>query len=283
MNNKLLKDLDLCRRIEKKHGLSYYFATRFFPKEQRLATYALYAFFRLPDEIVDSGNLKKAEENLKRWTAKWQLAYKKRGHEEAVLNAASWVFHKYQIPYEYSEAFLKSMLMDVSKKKYRNYAELEKYMYGSAAVVGLMMSHVIGIRDHRALAYAEKLGYAMQLTNFLRDIKEDLLLRGRIYLPQNELSNNGVTEEMLVAEDVNEEFVSFMKYQIQRARDLYAESAEGVKYLESGGRRAVRTATKLYSAILSEIERNSYDVFNKRASISFIRKIILLISDRIVN
>ncbi len=278
MGNKIIKDIDHCRKIQKKYGKSYYFATLFFPKKQRLATYALYAFFRIPDELVDTGDLSKAEKNLKQWIANWQMAYKYKEHDDSVLNAASWVFHEYNIPYEYSEAFLNAMLMDVTKKQYNNYAELEKYMYGSAGVVGLMMSYVIGFSEDKALKYAEQLGYAMQLTNFLRDIKEDLVLRERIYLPLEELGLYKITKEDLSSGVVSDRFVAFMKFQISRARSLYKSSTKGLPYLNKNGRLAVSTAIKLYSGILTGIEKNRYDVFTKRAKTSFVRKLVLCFS-----
>jgi phytoene synthase len=276
MDSKLKQDIEYCKRIQKKYGKSYYFATRFFPKKQRLATYVLYAFFRVPDELVDNGDPNLAEKNLKQWMANWQMAYKYKEHEDPVLNAASWIFQEYNIPYEYSESFLKAMLMDLTKKQYNDYAELEQYMYGSAGVVGLMMSYVIGFSDDLALEYAKQLGYAMQLTNFLRDIKEDLVLRNRIYMPLDELNLYKVTKEDIESGLVNDRFIAFMKFQINRARTLYAASWQGLLYLNKSGRFAVSTASKLYSAILTEIEKNGYDVYTKRARTSFLRKLILI-------
>lgn len=278
MDEQLIKDIEHCRIIEKKFGTSYYFATRFFPKRERLATYAIYAFFRVPDEIVDNGDGKDAEKNLKNWIANWQMAYKYKKHDDPVLNASSWVFHEFNIPYEYSESFLNAMLMDLTKKQYASYSELERYMYGSAAVVGLIMTYIIGFTDERALKHAEQLGYAMQLTNFLRDIKEDLLMRGRIYMPLDELNSYEISKDDLLNGNMNDEFREFMRFQINRARDLYRESLKGVPFLEKKGRRAVVTANKLYSAILNEIEKIDYNVFIKRVRTSFIKKIILAFS-----
>ena len=276
IDSKLKKDIEYCRKIQKKYGKSYYFATRFFSRKQRYATYALYAFFRVPDELVDNGDPSKAEKNLKQWMANWQMAYKYKEHEDSVLNAVIWVFQEYNIPYEYSESFLGAMLMDLTKKQYNNYAELEKYMYGSAGVVGLIMSYVIGFSDELALGYAQQLGYAMQLTNFIRDIKEDLVLRERIYMPLDELNLYKVTKEDLDKGLVNERFVAFMKFQINRARGLYDSSWQGISYLNKSGRFAVGVAGKLYAAILTEIEKNGYDVYRKRARTSFLRKLILV-------
>jgi phytoene synthase len=186
---------------------------------------------------------------------------------------------RFDIPYAYSEAFLDAMIQDTWKKRYATYEELEQYMYGSAAVVGLMMSHVIGFKDD-ALEYAKKLGYAMQLTNFLRDIREDLEQRDRLYLPQDELARYGITEQDLRAHQMSAAMEAFMKFQIARADRLYDEANLGIQLLDRRGRYAVRSASDLYRAILRKIEQQNYNVFLKRASTSTLEKIRLSIQSR---
>jgi len=272
MHDVLRADYEACQRIHSAHGKSYYFATRFFPKELRLATYALYAFFRLPDEIVDNPLTNYPQKELEDFCVLWRRAYAdphcltESTDTHAVLRATVDTFHRYHIPYEYSESFLAAMIQDTWKSSYANYQELEQYMYGSAAVVGLMMCHVIGF-EPRALAYAEKLGYAMQLTNFLRDREEDLRLRGRVYMPADELQRFGKDDK------------AFMKFQIARADRLYDEANEGIRYLHVRGRFAVRAASDLYRAILRKIEKRDYDV-SVRVRTSFLEKIFLVIMSR---
>jgi 15-cis-phytoene synthase len=278
---KLRKDIQFCKKINKQYGKTYYLSSIFFPKNLRIATYIVYAFFRIPDEIVDNGDPKNAEQELKKWVAQWQMAYKHKQHEDPVLNATSYIFHKYSIPYEYSESFLKSMLMDLKKKTYASYKDLEVYMYGSAGVVGKIMTYLIGYKDKKALIYAQQLGYAMQLTNFLRDIKEDIDKRERVYLPTDELSNYKLSIEDILSEKVNADYISFMKFQIQRARKLYKYSLEGLQHLNTKGKLAVLVSVKLYSAILKEIENNNYNVFDKTISIPFLKKIMIIIFTRI--
>ena len=275
MTTELENAYEICRRIHAKHGKSYYFATRFFPKELRLATYALYAFFRLPDEIVDNPTTNDARGALERFREEWRSGTS----VQPVLLAARDTFDRYAIPYEYSEAFLEAMIQDTWKKRYATYEELEQYMYGSAAVVGLMMSHVIGFQDD-ALDYAKKLGYAMQLTNFLRDIREDLEQRDRIYLPKDELERYGITEESLRAHQMTAAMEAFMKFQIARADRLYEEANGGIRLLNRRGRFAVRAASDLYRAILRKIEQQKYNVFLKRASTSTLEKIQFTILSR---
>lgn len=279
MEAELLQAYEACRHIHAKHGKSYYFATRFLPADVRLATYALYAFFRLPDEIVDNPTTQDPKKELERFRDRWRVRYEllKQGtgngsrigmdETEMVLWATADTFHRYHIPFEYSESFMEAMIQDTWKASYATYEELRSYMYGSAAVVGLMMCHVIGF-EKEALPYAEKLGYAMQLTNFLRDIEEDKRLRGRTYLPQDELARFGSDK------------IGFMKFQIDRADRLYDEANHGIRFLHPRGRFAVRAASDLYREILRKIEARGYDV-SVRVRTSLLEKILITMKSHI--
>lgn len=272
MDSVLRAAYETCQRIHAAHGKSYYFATRFFPEEIRLATFALYAFFRLPDEIVDNPKTDRPQDELEAFRALWRRAYEDAScltestDVHAVLRATVDTFHRFDIPFEYSESFLAAMIQDTWKMSYANYQELEEYMYGSAAVVGLMMCHVIGFQPE-ALSYAKKLGYAMQLTNFLRDREEDDRLRGRVYMPADELQRFGNDDK------------AFMKFQIARADRLYDEANQGIRFLDARGRFAVRAASDLYRAILRKIEARNYDV-SVRVRTSFLEKIFIVIKSR---
>lgn len=269
-------DIEAARRLHKQHGTSYYFATRFFPKEQREATFALYAFFRVPDELVDNpAPGTDARRSLEDWRNAWRRAYRTGHADHPVLRVTAHVFHHYKIPYEYSEAFLAAMLRDLDDSTYATYTDLESYMYGSAAVVGLMMTHVIGFSDPAALPLAEKLGYAMQLTNFLRDIDEDWKLRGRIYLPLEELQNFGVAPDQISARRFDTNFAALMHFQIARAHRLYEEAAEGIPLLAPDGRRAVRVASVLYRGILSKLTAQENNPFARRARTNTFEKLTL--------
>jgi phytoene synthase len=138
-------------------------------------------------------------------------------------------------------------------------------MYGSAAVVGLMMTYVIGYHKDQALVHARQLGEAMQLTNFLRDIREDFAKRDRIYLPQDELTHYGVSEQELYDWQMTPKFKSFMAFQVARARSLYAEAELGIPMLKKDGQFAVLASARLYAAILDKIEAQEYDIFRSRA------------------
>jgi len=260
-----------CRAYLETHGKSYAYATRSFPPSMRNATYALYAFFRIPDELVDNPK-QDPKQALQHWKTRWQDAYISRDSDHPVLFATAEVFHLSNIPFEYSEDFLDAMLQDTIVDRYATYADLEKYMHGSAAVVGLMMSHVIGFSDKVALAYAKKLGYAMQLTNFLRDIQEDLETRGRIYLPQEDLRRFQVTEADLHQRRITPSFKRLMRFEIARADTLYEEASRGISLLNRPGRPAVYIASDLYRAILRKIEIANFDIFSRRVHTNFFEK-----------
>jgi phytoene synthase len=260
-----------CRSYLEAHGKSYAYATRSFPLPLRNATYALYAFFRIPDELVDNP-VHDPKEALLEWKSQWHEAYITRLSSNKVLFATAEVFHQYNIPFEYSDDFLSAMLQDIDVDRYATYADLERYMYGSAAVVGLMMSYVIGYSDRVALTYAVKLGYAMQLTNFLRDIREDLETRGRVYLPQEDLQRFHVTEADLQQNRVTHGFTQLMQFEIARADALYEEANQGISLLNQSGRSAVWIASDLYRAILRKIEYAKFDVFERRVRTSTFEK-----------
>lgn len=267
-----------CKVITKKYGTSYFFATQFFPKQIRRAIYATYSFARIPDEIVDNPlnhNREKAIAELEEWRDQWRKAMRAGKSDDTILNAIVHTFTKHHIPVDYGESFLHSMFQDEEKSTYANYPELEEYMYGSAGVIGLMVTRIVGFSSEKAFPHALKLGYAFQLTNFLRDIREDHDDLGRIYMPQDELARFGITREDIAAHRCDEKFIAFMKFQIERNRKVYLEALPGIKMLNFHGRLAVRMAYVLYGEILREIEKLDYDIFRERARTSFGRKLWL--------
>lgn len=263
----LSKGLDECRAITKRYGTSYYFATQFFPREVRSGIYAVYAFARIPDEIVDGRAKSTKAETLRQldeWREHWRRAMESGRDDDAVMNAIVWAFRKFRIPREEGEAFLRSMFMDEERDRYENYDELEEYMYGSAGVIGLMVTRIVGYSSEKAFDHAIKLGYAFQLTNFLRDIREDYEELGRIYMPQDEMRRFGITDRDIADGSYDERFVEFMKFQIERNRQVYREALPGIPMLAARGRLAVRVSYVLYSAILKEIERANYNIYKGR-------------------
>lgn len=274
----LRRGIEECRAITRRYGTSFYFATQFFPKEIRDGIYAIYAFARIPDEIVDDpkkGDKQETLAKLAEFRQSWLDAMASGTSEDAVLNAIVDQFKKYNIDAEIGEAFLKSMFMDEEKFRYENYSELEEYMYGSAGVIGLMVTRVVGYSSDDAFPHALKLGYAFQLTNFLRDIREDYENLGRIYMPMDELRRFGLDEDDIASFTMDERFVDFMNFQIARNREVYREALPGIPMLNWRGRLAVRISYVLYKAILNEIERVNYNVYRGRVRTNFKQKVWL--------
>ena len=270
------------RALLKHHGKSYYFSTRLFPRDLQEATCALYAFVRLPDEIVDNSPQKTPAEitavrrELLDFLERWKIAYRNGDSGDQILDFAAHIFHQRGVPFEYSEAFLNAMVQDTHQTRYADYADLESYMYGSASCVGLMMSYIIGFNDAIALEHATKLGNAMQLTNFLRDIDEDYQQRGRVYMPQDELKQFGLSDEDIAGQRFSPAFRQFMQWQAKRAHRLYDEANEGITLLNKEGRFAVSSASTLYRAILDKLEAQDWNPFVGRAATSGVEKVALL-------
>lgn len=267
-----------CRAITRRYGTSFYFATQFFPRETRQGIYAIYAFARIPDEIVDNpGHSSRSDRiaRLKDWRVEWLEAMEAGRSCDPVMFAIVRVFKKYDIPIADGEAFLASMFMDEEKKSYATYSELEEYMYGSAGVIGLMVTRVVGFSTEDAFPHAIKLGYAFQLTNFLRDIREDAEELGRVYMPEDELSTFGLETTDLRRSVYDKRFVDFMKFQIERNKQVYKEAFPGIKMLNWRGQLAVKISYVLYKAILGEIERADYNVYRQRVRTDLRKKLRL--------
>lgn len=289
------KDVDFCKKIHKKYGKSFYFGTFLFKQKIREATCILYAFFRYPDEYVDTyfyDQKDQARIKLISWQQAWDKTWKGTQvdvdeNEARILRAAHYVFLEYHIPYEYSQDFIKAMLQDTVSSEYETYQDLEGYMYGSAAIVGLMMTYVLCKEDPRfsqdekyrneILFEAKALGEAFQMTNFLRDISDDFEIRGRIYLPKEDIERFGVTKNVLISKKITPEFVELMKYEITRTNSLYKKADKGIYHLPKGARKGMRIARKLYSHILLKIEKKGYDIFRERVHVSFLEKLFIMV------
>ena len=273
----LAESYELCRRVQRAHSRTYYFSTRLFPPEVRPHVYALYAFMRYADEIVDNpGGTAPYEQlaALEAFERETLAAVSGEGVPNPVLRAYANTVRERGISPETISAFMASMKMDTNTFRYPTYADLEDYTYGSAAVVGLMMCRVVGVEDERADEHARALGVAMQLSNFLRDLKEDWN-RGRVYLPLEDLKRFSYTEEDIAAGVVDERFVALMRFETERARRLYAFSDEGIPYIPRGRRYPVVVARELYAAILERIEARGYDVYSRRAEVSRPGKVVI--------
>jgi 15-cis-phytoene synthase len=272
---KLEECYEFCRAVQRAYSRTYYFSTRLFPPEIRRHVYALYAFTRCADEIVDTpGDATAVAQlaSLEAFEAETMAALAGEEVENPILRAFANTARQRSIGSAHVRSFISSMKMDTYVSRYPTYEDLEEYVYGSAAVVGLMMCRVMGIEAEEALPHAEALGVAMQLTNFLRDVREDWQ-RGRIYLPLEDLKRFGYSEGDLGSGRATEAFVELMRFEIERARTLYLIADLGMRYIPRGRRYPVVVARHLYAAILDRIEDLGYDVFSHRAETTFTRKL----------
>ena len=270
----LRQSYEECKRLNSLHGKTYYLATLLLPKAKRHHVHALYGFARYADEIVDDlhSTLTPQEKSdaLRRWSDQMLQDISNGRSSDHVGRALVDTVQRFSIPISYFEAFLHSMAMDLTVTEYQSYEDLMEYVYGSAAVIGLQMVHVLGAikgAHESALPPAEKLGISFQLANFIRDVGEDLE-RGRVYLPLDELRAHGVSRSMLEARKVTPQIIEALKFQINRVRQLQSEADAGISLLAPDSRPCIRAASELYCGIVDEVEKINYDVFSKRAKTS---------------
>lgn len=274
----LATSYELCRRLNAAHGRTYYFATRFLPAAKRRHVHALYGFARYADDLVDHLDLswspQQRRDALEAWSATF-LSSLERGHtDEPLLVAVVHTVRELGIRHDDLRAFLASMAMDLTVSRYATYDDLHRYVYGSAAVIGSMMLPVLEPTHPQARARAMELGIAFQLTNFLRDIAEDLA-RGRIYLPLEDLERFGVREAQLRAGRVTPAFRELMAFEIARTRVLYDRARDGWPMLAPSSQACIRIAHRCYAQILDRIEAAGYDVFRVRAAVPTHRKLAI--------
>jgi phytoene synthase len=257
-----------CQQIAKTHGRSFYLASRMLGPERRRPILAAYAYCRLADDAVDhSGG--RIDEG---WSAlhDWECQLEQPRHPVAIAFAE--VRERYAIPDQPVRELFDGMRADLTISRYETWPELRRYCHLAAGTVGLIVAPILGCRDPQALPLAAELGIAMQLTNILRDVREDAEM-GRIYLPLDELAAFGVDPEALLAGQPGEFFPDLLRLQIDRARGLYAHALSGVPSLSPGGRLTTLVAAELYAGILNQIEANRYDVFEQRAVVSRSKKV----------
>lgn len=264
-----------CRRVHAAHGKTYYLATMLLPPEKRPYVWALYAFARHADEFVDSLT-NPDPDALLRWGAGFLDALGPGGGsatiDDPIATAMLHTMRRWAIPRQHVEAFLESMQMDITVTSYPTYADLEQYMYGSAAVIGLQMLPILEPISPEAGARARTLGEAFQMSNFIRDVGEDLR-RGRVYLPQEDLDTFGVTREMLARGVVTPLLRELIAFEIERTRALYAFAEPGIEMLHPTSRDCVRTAFVLYREILDAVERSGYQVLTQRVRVPMSRRL----------
>ncbi|MEV0645951.1 phytoene/squalene synthase family protein [Phytomonospora sp. NPDC050363] len=260
-----------CRRLHRRHGRTYYLATRLLPGAIRPHVHALYGFARYADDIVDTRPGDTADERaraLREWSAGFMAGL--RGADpcgDPVLPAIIDTVGRFGLPVGEFEAFLASMAADLTVTRYATYADLRGYMAGSAAAIGSLMVPILGSGDAAAAdGPARELGYAFQLTNFIRDVGEDLD-RGRVYLPLADLDAFGVTVADLGTRQATPAFRELLEHQMARAEAHYRAAEPGIALLDQSSRPCVRAAHTLYRDILAAVRRDGHRVLERRARV----------------
>ena len=280
-SNNLEDAYEICRKETQKWAKTFYLGTLLLPYEKRRAIWAIYVWCRRTDELMDSPeSLKKSEEelsdNLNLWEENTKNIFK--GIIQTDLDAVLVdTLEKYPQTITPYLDMIEGQRMDLTKFRYNNFDELKLYCYRVAGTVGLMTQNVMGIDAfYEAASWIEvpdiseaaiALGIANQLTNILRDVGEDRQ-RGRIYLPLDEVKQFGYSEEELLRGVINTQWKNLMAFQLNRAREWFKNSEEGIKWLSADARWPVWTSLRLYRKILNSIESLDYDVFNNRAYVN---------------
>jgi 15-cis-phytoene synthase len=264
-----------CRRLNREYGTTYYWATFALPRIKRHHVHALYGFCRYADEIVDDPNYGTTEERARALADFGQRLFSDLAlgrSDDLVLRAVVHTIRAFDLDTDLFVRFMRSMTMDLTVSTYDTYDDLMTYVDGSAAVIGEMMLPILEAPDEAARSGARALGVAFQLTNFLRDVGEDLD-RGRVYLPQEDLRRFGADPHRRVVDDA---WVELMRFEINRCRDLYAEADAGIARLPASSAKGIWAARKLYAGILDQIEGNGFNVFDRRATVSTWRKLAVV-------
>lgn len=283
---------EVCRRVTFTHAKTFYFASHFIPRSKRAACYAVYAFCRYVDDIVDvameQGDV--TRDDAIRLVEQWrsdvvslyeqldsndsrQMPSHRTPESSAVLLAWEDTLTRYHIPRHLPEELIEGVLMDTTISRFNTYDELREYCYKVASVVGLMTSEIFGFTDQRAISHAIDLGIAMQLTNIIRDVKEDAK-RDRIYLPREEYVRFDVSEEDILGGVWSDRMRDLIRFQVERADALYSSSDLGIPYLDEDSRLTVQLMSTNYRKILRVVEGMDHNVFKGRASTSTMQKIL---------
>lgn len=272
---------DRCGEVCAEYAKTFYLGTLLMTPERRKAIWAIYVWCRRTDELVDGPNASHITPMaLDRWEARLEDLF--RGRPFDMLDAAlADTVARYPVDIQPFRDMIEGMRMDLKKSRYQNFDDLYLYCYYVAGTVGLMSVPVMGI-DPKSKATTESvynaalaLGIANQLTNILRDVGEDAR-RGRVYLPQDELAQAGLSDEDIFAGKVTDKWRNFMKMQLKRARMFFDEAEKGVTELSAASRWPVWASLLLYRRILDEIEANDYNNFTKRAYVGKVKKIAAL-------
>ena len=262
---------EYCRQKAARSGSSFYYSFLFLPAARRRAITALYAFCREVDDVVDEVSNPDVARTKLAWWRQEITAMFAGTPAHPVTQALEGVVSAYALPQEHFQAVIDGMQMDLDRNRYLDFVDLERYCHRVAGVVGLMSAEIFGCTQAATRQYARDLGIAFQLTNIIRDVGEDAR-RGRIYLPQDELARFGVTAAALLRRETSDGFRALMASQVTRARAWYARAQDALPTPDRRAQRPGVIMAAIYRTLLDEIERDGYDVLERRIALTPLRK-----------
>jgi len=260
------------KKISKESKSSFYYAFNLLPADKRDAMNDIYAFCRYTDDIVDNGNEpdEVKYEKLRKWRVELERAITFKSNLP-LLNKVSKSIQKYNIPLEPFYELIRGMEMDLQNKRYFTFNDLQTYCYRVASTVGLMCIEIFGYKHPSIKNYAVNLGMALQLTNILRDVKTDAA-NGRIYLPKEDMDHFNYSEQELINNVYNDNFVLLMRYEASKARKYFEEADKHLRFDDKPAMFAARAMQHIYSRLLSKLEAENFNVFEKNIKVSKIDK-----------
>ncbi len=267
-------DYERCAQVTRRSRSSFYYAFILLPPERRRALHAVYAFCRFIDDIADDESIREPALLLKRWREELDRVYAgapTRALSRALADSA----RRFKIPRELFEEIINGVEMDLSRKRYQSWKELRPYCYRVASALGLICIEIFGYRNPSAKLYAENLGLALQLTNILRDVREDAE-RGRIYLPLEDLARFNVSEDEILGGVYSPNFVSLMDFEAKRAQELYALAQSELAPEDRATLLTAEAMRLIYAALLERIIKSNYRVLDRRHSLSAPHKLYLV-------
>ncbi len=275
MSLDMLEAYEYCRQITRRAAKTFYWGSLFLPYQKRQATWALYAFCRSVDDIADHPERHPDQlGDLACWHYRMLKVY-----DDLVSDPITLAWHDllqtYPVPLEPALDLIAGMEMDLRHEQPTTFEDLHLYCYRVAGTVGLLMTPILGYSCASALPCAVDLGIAMQLTNILRDVGEDLR-HGRIYLPREDLARFDYSEADLRNQVIDDRFIALMQFEIARAEDYFNRARPGIEKLDPRAQLAIRASAEMYRGILPAIVANGYDVFTRRAYVPFASKVMAM-------
>lgn len=266
------------QQIVKKSKTNFLYSTIFLDHEKQDALKVIYSFCRHSDDIVDDEHFDiiTKKKQLEEWKNEFLLSQNSSSRIK-ILNDLKYVIDRFGISPDIFLDLLKGMEMDLEKTRYRTFEDLKQYCYYVASTVGLMTIEVFGYKDKAIKDFAINLGIALQLTNILRDVKKDSL-KGRIYLPLDDLYKYNYSEHELLESVYNDKFAELMKYECEIAESYYKKADSYLVKSEKGRMMSARIMEHIYFRLLKKIEKNKYNVFEKRIRVSNLKKLFLAYS-----